>query len=141
MIPRFLLALFAFILLSTDSLADVIRYRDDQGQIHYVDNVDKVPAQYRDQVKSSPPMPGISRVPSPERQEYYNQKQSTVKKQPKVEIFVTEWCPYCRQLEDFLKENPIKLKKKKSRTKGPFEVKKVRKRCAAQSTDGDHGNN
>ena len=26
---------------------------------------------------------------------------------PKVEIFVTSWCPYCRKLESFLKENQI----------------------------------
>ena len=25
----------------------------------------------------------------------------------KVEIFVTSWCPYCRKLEAFLKENNI----------------------------------
>ena len=25
----------------------------------------------------------------------------------KVEIFVTSWCPYCRKLENFLKENKI----------------------------------
>ena len=28
-------------------------------------------------------------------------------KSPKVEIFVTAWCPYCRHLESFLKENGI----------------------------------
>ena len=26
---------------------------------------------------------------------------------PKVEIFITSWCPYCRQLETFLKKNKI----------------------------------
>ena len=26
---------------------------------------------------------------------------------PKVEIFVTEWCPYCRKLETFLKDHHV----------------------------------
>jgi len=26
---------------------------------------------------------------------------------PRVEVFVTDWCPYCRQLEDFLRENRV----------------------------------
>ena len=30
---------------------------------------------------------------------------------PKVEIYVTEWCPYCRRLEGFLKANGVAYKR------------------------------
>ena len=31
--------------------------------------------------------------------------------QPPVEVFVTNWCPYCRQLESFLKKSDIGYKR------------------------------
>jgi glutaredoxin len=31
---------------------------------------------------------------------------------PRVEVFVTDWCPYCQRLEAFLKENQILYERK-----------------------------
>jgi glutaredoxin len=31
---------------------------------------------------------------------------------PRVEVFVTDWCPYCQRLEAFLKENGVPYERK-----------------------------
>ena len=35
------------------------------------------------------------------------QRAGAKKKFPKVEVYVTDWCPYCQQLEAFLKHNGV----------------------------------
>ena len=32
---------------------------------------------------------------------------SSTEQTPKIDVFVTSWCPYCRRLEGFLKKNHI----------------------------------
>ena len=90
------------------ALADAYRYFDERGEVHYVDSPDKVPAQYQSE-KLDAQSNKVSRggsatyMPRPKSDESL---QNTAKKQ-KVEIFVTSWCPHCRELETFLDAKKI----------------------------------
>jgi glutaredoxin len=37
---------------------------------------------------------------------------AAAQQQPLVEVFVTDWCPYCQRLEAFLKENEVVYERK-----------------------------
>jgi len=39
-------------------------------------------------------------------------KQTQAAEAPRVEVFVTDWCPYCQRLEAFLKENKVSYERK-----------------------------
>jgi len=94
--------------------AEVLRYTDDKGVTHYVDSTDRVPEQYKQQLKDAPPLPEISKVQAPPAYSPDNSrmleiyKKRSAKKHKGVEIFVTSWCGYCRQLEQFLDKEKIK---------------------------------
>jgi glutaredoxin len=80
-----------FVVPASEVGAGMHRYRDDSGRVHIVDSIEKVPEQYRDQVKTTETSPA-----SPRRS------------QPRVEIFITSWCGYCQKLEKFLKSKRIR---------------------------------
>ncbi len=103
--------------------ADIYRYKDDKGTDWFVDNIDAVPQQYRGQLK------GVIKSAA-----YVPPQKSTRRKNAvgprKVEIFVTESCPYCTQLEEHLKAAKVKYKKLdiiKSKEAGK-EYKKIKGR-------------
>ncbi len=110
-----LIAIFSAMFLSPQGVvAQVFKYTDESGQVFYVDQLEKVPKQYREQA-SGDSLPGISKVPSAKRAGYYDQDLSSptpaATSRKSVEIFVTEWCPYCKQLESFLQEKRISYKR------------------------------
>lgn len=111
MVMRLSLVFVLVLLIFNASFADVLKYQDSLGRTHYVDSKDKVPPEYQSQINSASRMPDISKVPSPKRKEFYETQPKATKSQPvsrtTVEIFVTTWCPYCQQLENFLKEKRI----------------------------------
>ena len=90
-LARSLVLLAAALLLSSahDAGADLHRYTDDSGRVHIVDSIDRIPEQYRSQVRT------IEAAARPSAQ-------------TRVEVFVTSWCGYCRKLESFLKANRIR---------------------------------
>ena len=95
--------------LCTVSDAQVVQYLDREGRSHFVSAPEKVPPEYRSQLEHRKELPPISRYtadadvleraaePSPAASE----------KKAKVEIFVTSWCPYCKQLESYLRAHRI----------------------------------
>jgi glutaredoxin len=92
--------------------ADVVRYVDKQGNLHYVEGLDKVPEPYREQAKSGQTLPGIMRYKEADRPvaPSSGQSKSTVsrsKPSKLMEVYVTTWCPSCRALEAFLKQKNI----------------------------------
>ena len=106
-IPLILLLAFLFIL-PTTSLGEIVRYKDDKGDINYVDSPAKVPEKYRSQLDGAAPLPQINKVPSfidPKLSQYMPNASTSSGK--KVEIYVTSWCPHCKHLEEFLKEKKI----------------------------------
>lgn len=115
--------------------ADVVRYTDQAGKTHYVDNPEKVPDEYKNQLETQKPLPKIGKI---ERGKGYDREgegessgegkaeesvqgdaqdsdagqqptKASGKRNQKVEIFVTDWCPYCRQLENFLKKKQVRF--------------------------------
>ena len=99
--------------------ADVIRYVDDSGQTNYVSDPDKVPDKYKGQLSNQKPLPEITKLPAREFDQQLKSAQDADLPRPevaprgapsrsgKVEVFVTDWCPYCRKLEAFLKQNKV----------------------------------
>ena len=90
--------------------ADVASFKDDKGVTHFVDNENKVPEKYREQLKNQKELPPISRTKSG-RDKIFEKEHYSSYSNAKVEIFVTSWCPYCRKLEDFLKAEKIDFKR------------------------------
>lgn len=94
--------------------ADVIRYVDDTGKTNYVSDAEKVPEKYKDQISKQKPLPSITKLPA---REFDRQLKSSTGepidrsqvsgKGGKVQVFVTDWCPYCKKLEAFLKSNKV----------------------------------
>ncbi|MCB0325641.1 MAG: DUF4124 domain-containing protein [Bdellovibrionales bacterium] len=105
-------ALFLALVLPLTAGAEVFKYTTEQGQVHFVDSLEKVPEAYRSQAGGSP-LPPISKV-SPGRENLYEKEHYPAPPSPtkaSVEIFVTEWCPYCQKLEEFLTRERIAFKK------------------------------
>lgn len=86
--------------------ADVIKYTDSKGYTFFVDSIDKVPKEYKSQVKNLDNKHTVSRVKASkyEKSDYPDNSAST---RQKLEIFVTDWCGYCRALEADLKAEGI----------------------------------
>ena len=103
---RFCSVLFVSFLLGGSALADIVRYTDETGATHYVDSAEKVPEQYRGQLKDANPLPRITRS-----NEMQVREVKTEAVAPQIEVFVTAWCPYCQQLEAALKERNIPYKR------------------------------
>ena len=93
------------------SHAQVIQYVDRNGKTHFVSAAEKVPAEYRSQVEHAKELPPISRYAAdmkpPSGRSSDDSGYAASSEKPKVEIFVTAWCPYCKQLEAYLKAHRI----------------------------------
>lgn len=103
----------SFLLLPPQQVyADVFQYTDADGGLHFVDSAEKIPEEFRDQLKTQPELKPISKV-DPGRKKLYEKEHYTpsVAARQKVELFVTDWCGYCRKLEAFLNENGISYQK------------------------------
>jgi hypothetical protein len=87
------------------STGAIFRYRDNHGQVVYVDDTEKVPAQYRDQVTKEHRLPNIMKVPPSVL--FPRSVENPPPAATKLEVLVTSWCPYCRRLEDYLKTKGI----------------------------------
>jgi len=68
-----------------------------------VDDISKVPQQYRRQLEDAEPLPELSVMDAIKPsgiQPVYEEKRKVAN--ASVELFVTSWCGYCRKLEQFL---------------------------------------
>lgn len=110
MIKRLLLVLL-WLAAGIPARAEVLRYTDSSGQIHYVDRLESIPPEYRKQASQGRPLPRISKLQAPQYATvpaapvHDSSSPSSTKT---VEIFVASWCPHCRALEKFLKEKHIR---------------------------------
>lgn len=95
--------------------AEVFKYTDSKGELHFVDDISKVPKKYRKQVGNGDPQGNINVVdatpkslppqgrtaPEPPQQQNVSSGSAT------VEVFMTSWCGYCKKMVRFLNEKGI----------------------------------
>lgn len=96
------------VLPSYPALAEVFKYTDAAGNVYYVDSIEKVPEQYRSNSRSSNSFPKIGRVPASDWPDIDSGALAKPRTQKRVEIFVTSWCKYCKQLEAHLIKNKVR---------------------------------
>lgn len=105
-----LVSLIIMTLVTNPVSAEVVRYKDSSGRMHYVEGKDKVPQQYRAQVKNAKPLPKITYMEST-RMLAQPESRETFAQQKKVEVYMTTWCPACKQLEQYLKQQKIRYRR------------------------------
>ncbi|MCB0319285.1 MAG: glutaredoxin family protein [Bdellovibrionales bacterium] len=84
--------------------SEVFRYVDGSGNEHYVTSLEQVPETYRSQVAAPHVLPPINKFQS---RSVTGDERSKAVKRHRVELFVTNWCPYCKKAEAFLRDNGI----------------------------------
>ncbi|HMO18339.1 MAG TPA: hypothetical protein PKA63_08845 [Oligoflexia bacterium] len=101
--------------------AELFKYEDAEGRTHYVDSADKIPEKYRDQLKTQPSFPSLSKVIRGSEESSGSvvedasvdvlssqvPPQSAVAEKKKLELFVADWCSHCRSLEATLKSEGV----------------------------------
>ena len=111
--------------------AEVYKYNDSKGELHFVDDISKVPKKYRKQVGNGGPQGNVSvldatpkslspqgrTAPEPSQQQTASSGSAT------VEVFMTSWCGYCKKMVRFLNEKGI-----------PYTAYDIEKDSAAAST-------
>ncbi|BDV42021.1 NrdH-like redox domain-containing protein [Geotalea uraniireducens] len=94
--------------LATAGWAEIYRYTDSAGQVHFVDDPAKVPRRYRKQLGTQAPLAEINVVASPPgRAGGATASRPAGRYNGTVELYVTSWCGYCKKMERFLKEQGI----------------------------------
>ena len=102
--------LFSLIILivTTASAAqcEILKYTDNRGNTYFVDSAEKVPEAYKNQAGEKAQLPGISKM---QAREYEKVTPSAAENKPgRMEIFVTSWCPHCKDLESYLASKHVK---------------------------------
>lgn len=91
--------------------AEIYRYTDNKGALHFVDDISKVPKKYRIQLRNARPMRDISVVDTASAPARHRVEDPPPRSRSNgsndVELFVTSWCGYCKKMERFLKEKGI----------------------------------
>ncbi len=95
--------------------ADVFKYTDANGELHFVDDIAKVPKKYRKQVESGEPQGNVSvmdaapatKAPRMRVAEESSSPQSVATGSATVDVYMTSWCGYCKKTIRFLTEKGI----------------------------------
>jgi glutaredoxin len=90
--------------------AEVFKYVDAEGKANYVTRAEDVPDEFRPQTQRPHDLPALGKVESQPGVDLpiLNRSLPPALAYHAVAIYVTEWCPYCRRLEEFLKTNKIR---------------------------------
>jgi glutaredoxin len=105
--------------LGTAASSEMYRYRDADGRMYVVDSLHKVPPAYRGQLDgegSAPPARGVVNTGVPTWDaatagQAHRARSKAVAAGPRISVFVTSWCGYCRKLERFLDERQIRYQR------------------------------
>lgn len=110
--------------------AEVYRYTDSKGELHFVDDISKVPKKFRKQAESAEQgnvsiMDAATATSSPRARAVQDtpKQRGKTSGSARVEVFMTSWCGYCKKLERFLNEKRI-----------PYTAYDIEKDTAAAST-------
>ena len=95
--------------------AEIYKYTDGTGELHFVDDISKVPKKYRKQMESGDSQGNVNymdaapsaRGAKGRTAQEPPQQQSTYSGSTNVEVFITSWCGYCKKMVRFLNEKGI----------------------------------
>lgn len=117
--------------------SEIYTYTDASGNVAYVEDLGKVPAKYRDRAKLLEEIEPISVMDSsgsaarkgvPEKR---NQAKGGAAEKKRfsgtIELYVTSWCPVCRDAETYIKKMGY-----------PYVKYDIEKDSAAKSRNGDY---
>ena len=111
---RILLATMLAIFAAEPLLAEMYKYTDSRGEVHYVDDLGRVPKRYRAKARTLDDLPPISvmdAVPPPAKKrpaaDSGSRSRQTERFSGTVELYMTSWCGYCRKAEQYLKQKGI----------------------------------
>ena len=107
-------AVVAVILLAAVGVcrAEIYRYTDSKGELHFVDDIGKVPKKYRKQTENSDSQGNVNvmnATPSSQRRSAQEppKQQNSYSGSANVEVYMTSWCGYCKKMVRFLNEKGI----------------------------------
>lgn len=90
--------------------AEIFKYVDDEGKVHFTDappvGADATPLDIQPNVYEGG---GAAKKSSKSSGEAPPADKPVTKTQPKVELFVTSWCGYCKKAEAYLRQKGIKF--------------------------------
>ena len=117
--------------------ADVYKYTDGTGELHFVDDISKVPKKYRKQVEIGDSQGNVSVMDAApasssvqKRASQEPPKENAYSGSTNVEVFITSWCGYCKKMVRFLNEKRI-----------PYTAYDIEKDSDAARTYRDLGGN
>lgn len=101
-------SLFLIICISSAN-AEVVFYEDKDGRTHFVSDREKVPEEYKHQLKGQKLAP-ITKVKSKDFKPSGDPRYA-VKTPKKIVMYVTSWCPVCIRAENYMKAKGISFAK------------------------------
>ena len=105
-----MIAVLSLSLVSGPVAAEIFKYLDEEGKIHFTDTppvgVDAKPLDIQPNVYE-----GVKAAKTPVKSSGKATPiyKSATKTQPKVELFVTSWCGYCKKAKAYLQKKEIKF--------------------------------
>ena len=102
----------AFLLAAGDVSAEMYRYIDDQGALHFVESLNEVPKKHRRKATVAGEEGNVSYTEPglPTQATKGKRKSPREERTPftgTVEIYMTSWCPACKSALAYVKQNGI----------------------------------
>lgn len=126
---KVLLILIAFLTFTSNAItadAEVFKWVDDQGNIHYSDK--KPESQTSEEIKIKAHIPDrfqLNNNVENVRKEDFNEAEKPYKKKQKVTMYAASWCGYCKAARAYFIKNKISYAEydieKNTRTKKRYE--------------------
>jgi len=109
---KMILPLVAFLLATGDVSAEMYKYIDDQGAMHFVESLNDVPKKHRRKATAAGEGGSVSyTAPAPQDQAAKPKRKSSGDERTPftgtVEIYMTSWCPACKSALAYVKKNGI----------------------------------
>jgi glutaredoxin len=101
----------AFLLAAGDVSAEMFKYIDDQGALHFVESLNEVPKKHRRKATVAGEEGNVSYTePTPPNQATNSERKSPEERTPftgTVKIYMTSWCPACKAALAYVRNNGI----------------------------------